>query len=208
MLYNQTEINIVKNAKEPGIRNPQRPRVHFDRIMERFFKHYDFNGKVILDLGPGHYDFCELARSKGAIPYAIELDESVVELGKYKKIEVIEGNLIDPKIYESFNGKIDLLFCRGSINSEWFHNKKEHINYLEKMLAVLKDNGSAWISPCNESASSPNYKENLEIQMNVFNRFDFHTIKTHKIQAYFYGIWSDNPKLIYTKNLKYHKFPW
>jgi hypothetical protein len=176
--------------------------------MERFFRNYDFRNKVVLDLGPGHYDFCELARERGAIPYAIELDESVVKLGQYKKFEVTQANLTDPNVYDAFTGKVDLLFCRGSINCEWFQHKSDHINYLGKMLSVLKSNGSAWVSPCNEPANAPNYKQNLEIQLNEFKKFDFHTIKTHKIQAYVYGIWSDNPKLIYTKNLKYHKFPW
>lgn len=208
MLYNQAEIEIVKNAQEPGIRNPLRPRVHFERIINRYFKHYDFQNKVVLDLGPGHYDFCELARKKGAVPFAIELDESVVKLGQYKNIDVKKANLTDPMVYESYNGKVDLLFCRGSINCEWFKNSEKHIDYLEKMLAVLKDDGSAWISPCNEPVTSPMYKQNLKIQMSFFEKNGFETIKTHKFQAYTYGIWSDNPKLIYTKNLKYHKFPW
>ena len=208
MLYNQTELDILKDAQEPGIRNPQRPRIHFERIMSRFFKNYDFKEKVILDLGPGHYDFCELARDKGAIPFAIELDESVVKLGKYRKIEVLKGNLTDPKVYESFKGKVDLLFCRGSINCGWFKDGNEHEQYLIQMLSVLKENGSAWISPCNEPATSPYYQSSLETQLEVFDKHNFFTFKTHKVQAYLYGIWSDNPKLIYTKNLNYHKLPW
>lgn len=208
MLYSQAEIDIVKDAQEPGIRNPQRPRIHFERIIGRFFKNYDFKDKVILDLGPGQYDFCELVRQKGAIPYAIELDESVVRLGQYKKIEVLKGNLTDTKVYESFKGKIDLLFCRGSINCSWFKDKNEHEEYLNNMLSVLKENGSAWISPCNEPATAPFYQNCLETQLEFFERNNFYTFKTHKVQAYMYGIWSDNPKLIYTQNLNYHKLPW
>jgi cyclopropane fatty-acyl-phospholipid synthase-like methyltransferase len=208
MLYNQVEIDMLKNALEPGIRNPNRPRVHFERIMKRFFKHYDFQNKTILDIGPGHYDFCELARNRGATPFAIELDESVVKLGQHRKIEVLKGNLINPKVYESFTGKIDLLFCRGSINCKWFIDKNEHENYLRSMLSVLKDNGSAWISPCNEPTTSDHYKSCLETQMQFLKSANFHPVRMHKFSAYYYGIWSDNPKLIYIKNLEYHKFPW
>jgi hypothetical protein len=208
MLYNQEEIEIIKNAQEPGIRNPLRPRIHFDRIMSRFFKNYDFQDKVILDLGPGHYDFCELARQKGADSHAIELDECVVRLGQYKKFKVIKGNLINPSVFDSFEGKVDLLFCRGSINCTWFNDNYEQEKYIEKMLSTLKFNGSAWISPCNESDSLSHYQSSLKTQMDVFEKLNFHTFKLHKVQAYMYGIWSDNPKLIYTKNLKYHKFPW
>lgn len=208
MLYNQTEIEMLKNAQEPGIRDPLRPRVHFQRIISRFFKNYDFNQKVILDLGPGHYDFCDLARSKGAIPYSIELDECVVRLGRYKKIEVLHGDLVDPNIYDEFKGKVDLLFCRGSINCGWFNDENEHTIYLEKMLSVLKENGSAWISPCNASESFLQYREMLDIQMKIFTKNNFYTLNTNKLQSYLYGIWSDTPRIIYTKNLKYHKFPW
>ncbi|MFY7964201.1 MAG: class I SAM-dependent methyltransferase [Chitinophagaceae bacterium] len=208
MLLDSTEIEIVKNARESGIRNPMRSRIHFERIINRFFASYDFSNKAVLDIGPGHYDFCELARNKGAIPFAIELDDAVIELGKYKKIEVVKGNLSDVNVFEEFKGKIDLLFCRGSINCCWFSNEKEQQNYIQSMLKVLKPNGSAWISPCNEPINSDANKDSLKAQLQTFKENGFYTLKSHKLQAYWYGIWSDNPKLIYTKNLRYHKLPW
>jgi hypothetical protein len=163
-------------------------------------------------LGPGHYDFCELVREKGASPFAIELDDAVIKLGELKNINVIKGNLTDNIVYESFKNKIDGLFCRGSINACWFINKpEEQEKYIDSMLSVLNENGFAWISPCNEGGNDITlleYNEVVQKQIELFENKGFRVLKINKIQAYRYGIWSSKPKLIYTKNLKYINFPW
>ena len=208
MLYDKFEIDIVKNANEPGIRNPDRPRIHFERIIERFFKKYNFNGKTVLDIGPGHYDFCEITRDAGAKNVAIELDECVIKLGEYKNFKVIKADLRDPNCYEQFKGEIDFLFCRGSINIGWFNNNDKHQNYINKMLSVLKQDASVWVSPCNEPINSPSYFEQLNIQINAFKENGFDVTRMNKFQAWRYGIWSDEPKIIFTKNLIFKKYPW
>jgi hypothetical protein len=211
MLTNPIEIEIIKNAQEPGIRDPKRPRKHFERIISRFFNDYSFKSKKLLDLGPGHYDFGELTRLNGAITDAIELDPTVIKLGEFKKMKVICGNLSDKDIFKELNSQYDLLFCRGSINACWFLNEEtKHRNYLESLLSVLKLDGAAWISPCNEAPgqSPTDYVAAVEFQIQFFKKHGYKVIRCNPFQARWYGIWSDKPPLIFTKNLKYSTLPW
>lgn len=210
MLTDPKEIEIAKNAQEPGIRNPNRPRKHFQRIINRFFRNYSFSNKTLMDLGPGQYDFGELVREKGGDVHAIELDPVVVELGQYKKMNVIKGDLSDKSIFNPLSNTYDVLFCRGSINAGWFlNNEKAHHEYLDSLLSILKQDGTAWISPCNEAPGKPyeDYKKAVDFQISFFKSNGYRVIKCNEYQARRYGIWSETPKLIFTKNLKYLKLP-
>jgi hypothetical protein len=211
MLTDPREIEIVKNAQEPGIRDPKRPRKHFERIINRFFSDYSFKSKRILDLGPGHYDFGELTRLKGAITDAIELDSAVIKLGEFKNMKVIVGNLSNPDIFKDLSSQYDLLFCRGSINACWFINDEtKHRNYLESLVSVLRTDGASWISPCNEAPgqSRKAYEDAVQFQMQFFKQHNYEVIRCNSFQSRWYGIWSDKPPLIFTKNLNYSNMPW
>ena len=207
MLTKIEEINCIQDAWEPGIRDPQRPRDHFERIIKDFYKKVDFNNKNYLDLGPGHYDFGELLKLNGGITTSIELDPAVIRLGELKGLPVIEGNLSDIDVYNSLKGKFDGLFCRGSINARHFTERDDHRRYLESMLATVKSDGTFWVSPCNDPMGGAKSDELLEgcikIQMDFFKEKGFDTIFCTTEMINQYGIWSSKPQLIYTKNLKY-----
>ncbi len=212
MLTTKAEIEIVSKAWEPGIKDPTRPRIHFQRILKRFFKNVNFKNKVVLDLGPGHYDFGELVRPLGARVINLELDPAVIELGRHKGFEVMEADLKDPSIYSNLPAKIDVLFCRGSINAGWFpHDATAHRNYLENMIGCMSENSVAWVSPCNapiNNLSTEAFLKSVSEQAAIFKKNGFVKFSSNKWQCRQYGIWSTPPRLIYTKNLSYHQFPW
>jgi len=64
MLTDPEEIRIISIARQKNVRDPNRSREHFHHIFKDFFSKSDFNGLRVLDLGPGQYDFGELARER------------------------------------------------------------------------------------------------------------------------------------------------
>lgn len=209
MLTDPIEIECVKNAKEPGIRDPLRPRTHFLSIITHFFKDYNFDQKNILDLGPGHYDLGEIIKIKGGETTSIELDPAVIKLGQLKKMKVIEGNLTDPKVFANLTHSFDGLFNRGSFNARNFKNNIEHKKYLESMISAVKPSGVFWLAPCNDpivdstSGQDIYFKDCVEFQISFFKKNGFEIIECPPAFIKEFGIWSSKPNLIYTKNLNY-----
>lgn len=209
MLTDKLQIECVKNAWEPGIRDPKRPRAHFENIINYFFRSFSFRKANILDLGPGHYDFGEIVRRKGGEATAIELDPAVIRLGKLKNMEVVEGDLTDPRVFANMSQSFDGLFCRGSFNARNFPNQMQHREYLESLISVVKPNGVFWISPCNDPMKESNsgqdvlFKECVDFQIQFFRSNGFEIIECSPAFVRAFGIWSTKPELIFTKNLKF-----
>lgn len=205
MLTTKEEIECVKEAWEMGIRDPQRPRHHFQDILDSFFNKYSFQNKRWLDLGPGHYDFGELVRKKGGKTTSIELDPAVIKLGQIKSLEVIKGDLGSKGVFESLSNQYDGLFCRGSINAMNFPNVEDHEAFLEAMISTVKSTGAMWVSPCNDSSieSDPQFESTVQFQIDFFQRNGFKIIKCTPVMVSTFGIWSTKPELIFTKNLDF-----
>ena len=148
MLTDPKEIEIISNARQANVRDPERSRVHFERIFETFFKDQDFSGRDYLDLGPGQYDFGELVRASGGRTVAIDNDPAVIELGQYKGFETHEANL--KNLAEMDLGRLfDGIFCKFSISALWFRTEEEHQQLVGALSALLKPTGWIWIAPWN-----------------------------------------------------------
>lgn len=94
MLRTPEEIALLASAREPGIRNPKRPEYGIENIFLDFMSGLDLNGHRVLELGPGHYGFCEALRLRGGKPEAVELDPPVAELGRRRGFVVHTGDLV------------------------------------------------------------------------------------------------------------------
>ena len=119
MLTDPEEIRIISRARQKNVRNPSRPRKHFEHIFKDFLEGVDFAGSVFLDLGPGQYDFAEMAKQRGAITHGIDNDSAVVELGRYKPFPVRHGELKQLKASD-YDIRFDGIFCKYSINAFCF----------------------------------------------------------------------------------------
>ena len=131
MLLDKTEIEIMKTAKQVNLRDPGRSGLPFERMIDDFFDHQHFSGKVVLDLGPGQYDFNELARKRGAKGYAMDFDPAVIHLGQYKGFEIVEGDLRAIS-FGTFGHLFDGIFCRGSINAFWFAKNLDRLQLIAR----------------------------------------------------------------------------
>ena len=136
MLTDPNEIRIISQARQKNVRDPNRSRQHFERVLSDFFAGVDFTGQTVLDMGPGQHDLAELLRPRGATVVAVDNDPAVIELGKYKGLEVIDGNLKRlSKV--ALNRTFDGLFCKLSTNAYWFAADDDaHRGYIQPQPSV------------------------------------------------------------------------
>jgi hypothetical protein len=114
-----------------------------------FFEDSHLTGRRCLDLGPGQYDFGVLARERGATVVGIDNDPAVIELGRYKGFDVVEGNLKMLSV-ANFDGPFDGMFCKFSINCFWFGDDAGGLaDFSERLAACVRPEGWLWIAPWN-----------------------------------------------------------
>src|SRR4051812_21247877 len=101
----------MAQARQPNLRDPHRSVAVYDAIIDDFKLADRFDGKRLLDLGPGHYDFGEVARQHGAIVSGLDNDPAVIALGEHRGYEAYELNLQD-LTPDMFPSPFDALFCR------------------------------------------------------------------------------------------------
>lgn len=196
MLKDPHEIQIISRARQKNVRNPRRSREHFDNIFADFFSSTKFEGSAVLDLGPGQYDFCEIARQRGARCFAVDNDPAVIELGRYKGFDVSSVNLknLDDANWPHVNEHLDGIFCKFSINAFWFLRDPgelyDHAQYLDAMLAP---SGWGWIAPWNGIPKSANLShsqasEILDNQLDAFVSLGFRALDLNPESAARYGL--------------------
>jgi hypothetical protein len=148
MLRDPVEIEIASRAQQPGIRDPNRPREHFDHIFDDFLRGDVIAARDLIDLGPGQWDFAELARERGVGSVTgIDRDEAVVELGHYKGFRPLLGDLreLDPGELGTFDG----VFCKFSLNAFWAATDDEAVAYVGRIGELVRPGGWSWIAPWN-----------------------------------------------------------
>ena len=165
----------------------------------------------MLDLGPGQYDFAELAKERGAITYGIDNDDAVIELGKYKGLPIKRGNIRNIK-REDFECKFDGIFCKFSINAFWFYDDDEkHKKHIEDITGIIKPSGWAWIAPWNGVPKSVDLSVNdirrvLSVQAETFKRLGFKGIDLNDYLCRYYGVHGDTAsRALFTLNLEMPK---
>ena len=191
MLTNPEEIAIIANARQVNIRDPSRSREHFENIFADFFSNVSFSGAKVLDLGPGQYDFGEMARERGADPSAIDNDPAVIQLGRFKGHQVLDGNLKDLNV-DWFGHTFDGIFCRGSINAFWFQSDEGKLKaHIDQLVALMSPNGWAWIAPWNgvqknSDLSAEDVERVLSCQREAFNAhgFSYHDLTIGETNRY------------------------
>ena len=160
MLYNDTERELMANAIQVNMRTSS-AAVHkgISAIVDSYFKHIDFHGLRVLDIGPGQCDFLDIVKEKGAITFGVDFDPAVVKLGEMRGHNMTFCNLREDWPFKDM--KFDGIFCRGSINCYWFaqpDNNDLLQQFLDHITKSLKPNGWMWILPWNKPSDN---QENL-----------------------------------------------
>ena len=193
MLTDSEEIRIIANARQKNVADPNRPREPFVRVFEDFLCEVDLRDKILLDFGPGHYDFAELARKRGAITHGIDNDPYVVKLGEYKKLPVRLGNLKKLKASD-YGIQFDGVFCKYSINAFWFYqDEQELVDHIQEIANLIKPDGWAWIAPWNGVPKKANISRKavdrvLFVQARAFKAVEFSAVDLTETLSRYYGV--------------------
>lgn len=176
MLTDPVEIEIASRARQPGIRDPNRSRLPFDRFFADFMDGVSLDGAELLDLGPGHWDFAVLALERGAKRVVgIDNDEAVVELGQHKGFDAVLGDIrrMDPAELGTFDG----VFNRGSFNAFWGATLDDQAAFVEVLVGMLRPDGWSWVAPWNgppaQGVTDEERAARLAAQADAFRRHGF-----------------------------------
>ena len=148
MLDDPKAIEIISRARQKNVASASRSEHDFDCLLKDFFSSHEFTGELIMDLGPGQYDFARRVRDAGGTVEHIDKDPAVVELGQYLGFEVAQGNLRSFD-YSKRKARYDGLFCKFSINAFWFQPADEVRAAIRAIDSMLKPAGWGWIAPWN-----------------------------------------------------------
>jgi hypothetical protein len=193
MLSDPREIEIISRARQKNVRDPGRPRMHFERIFADFLAGVAFRGQHFLDLGAGQFDFGVMARERGAEVTGIDNDPAVIELGRFKGFPVLEAELRELKAVQ-LPRRFDGVFCKYSINAFWYwEGEGEHRAALRELMALMEPGAWAWIAPWNgapneASLSEALAKRALEVQVDEFMTHGFEVFELTEELSRYYGV--------------------
>lgn len=187
MLADAREIEIMSGARQPGLRRPHSPREPFERIVEDFLAGV-LEGRAVVDLGPGQWDFAEVARNHGASRVVgIDSDPAVLELGRYKGFDTVDADL--RRLPDDLAGSFDGVFSRGSINAFWFPSDDEQVRLTERVAAMLRPGGWLWLAPWNRAPDGwSDVPGRLALQAETFRRLGCEVRELDDASAERYGI--------------------
>lgn len=198
MLIDPVEIDIISSARQANVRSPKDAREHFRRIFDDFLNPVQMQGTKILDLGPGHWDFGELARERCAEVWGVDNDPPVLALGPHKGFHVAAGELRWPaklKLPVLFDG----LFCKFSVNAFWaWRSEAAQQRFVPELLSLARPDAWTWISPWNgPSKKRPSKRINvLGWQKSAFEKHGCRWRELTRDEAIYYGVHGDTENWI------------
>lgn len=148
MLTDLEEIKLVSTAGEPGLRDPKRTAQGVEEIVADFLAGRLLAGMEVLELGPGHYEFCEIVRRLGGRASVLEFDPVIAELGRRRGYAVYVQDLRQIDTFAP-QVKFDGLLCKGSNDPFWFHNDRAALErYVAALRLLVKPEGWIWTVAC------------------------------------------------------------
>lgn len=181
----------MQAAVEPGLRLPSRSEQGPAEIVRDFMGDRRFDRKRILELGPGHFEFCELVRERGGDAVAFEFDPAVVRLGASRgfSVECLDfRELVNYRPPERFDG----LFCKGSSNPLWFYDDSAALEkYIDGVTSLVAQDGWIWFVSCpwKPGISEEQFNKWLDVEEKIFRSKGYNVWSIpHRTIAAFYGI--------------------
>lgn len=194
MLTDPVAIEIIANAKQKNVRDPNRSRQHFENIFADFMVDVSFHGNY-LDMGPGQYDFGVLAQQRGADQcFAIDYDPAVLKLGEYLGFNVIDGNIKDFSREMVGSRRFQGIINKFSYNCFWYVDADDkHRGFVDSLADSIEPDGWAWIAPWNgvpknSDLTDSKISEKLEMQKGLFVDKGFKAIPIDDLESRKYGI--------------------
>ncbi|MBO6514337.1 MAG: sulfotransferase [Phycisphaerales bacterium] len=142
-------------------------------IINDFFKPSDFQGKRVVEFGPGHYSFAMLARELGAEVVCVERHEEHARLGRVLGFQVIEKDFDDVTL-DDLGGPVDGLWMKGAFNACRMPSDESIAALATRMTGFIKPDGWAWCVTVNmlskeDLPEDPEVLRCVEIQRQAFD---------------------------------------
>ena len=181
----------MAGAKQPGLRGADR-RVPLEAIVADFCLESRCHGARVLDLGPGHFEFAEIAQQAGARDViGVDNDPAVVRLGELRGLKTYEMDIRELSA-DALGGKVDGIFCRLSLNAVWFGSAWEaHDDWARRLSSLLTPGGWAWLAPWNYKKDGADFNQTAEairLQIATLQRRGFLTFRLLPDPARYYGL--------------------
>jgi len=151
-LITEEQLEIVQASSLLSHRNynPRRG-IKVGSALNQYFSPEMFDGKRILEFGPGHYAFSLLAQSLGAMVECVELDPVLVKLGRELGFKVYEKSF-DNISDIGLDGKFDGVWQKGCFNACRFPEETDMHKYAKEITDFLTEDGWGWVSTCNKAS--------------------------------------------------------
>lgn len=205
-LITEGQLEIVQTSSLPSHRNynPRRG-MKVARALNQYFSQEMFEGKRVLEFGPGHYAFSLLARSLGAIVECVELDPVLVELGRELGFKVYEKSFDDISGI-GLDGIFDGIWQKGCFNACRFAKETDMHKYTKEITDVITEGGWGWVSTCNKASGinandKPFTKQRIELQQTYMKQNDWELRPFVEEVGKKYAIKYANSPVLFTKGL-------
>lgn len=171
MLEDPKAREIISKARQSNVADPDRSGSDFDNLFADVFSDHDFSGQLVIDLGPGQYDFATRVRERGGEVHNVDRDPAVVELGRHLGFEVFDHDLRKLRRLE-LTGRYDGVFCKFSVNAFWPAEPDDVTAATVTITDLLAAGGWGlvipWNGPGRRSADDPEIPLRLKLQAKAF----------------------------------------
>ncbi|MBK1706879.1 FkbM family methyltransferase [Halochromatium glycolicum] len=129
----------------------RRRGIRIANILNDYFEITAFEGKKIVELGPGHYAFALLARHLGAEVVCVERDPQFISLGRHLGFEVLDMDFNDITS-EAVGGRCDGLWVKGTFNACNYRSDSEVEEFALRLTGLVQPAGWAWLTVVNKTS--------------------------------------------------------
>lgn len=180
--------------------------VRASNIINDFFDPEHFQGKTILEFGPGHYSFAMLARELGANVICVDRDPVFVQLGWHLGFRVIEKDFhaVTPR---DIGVSIDGIWIKGAFNAARLGDRLKVEGFTRLLSQVLFPCGWGWCVTVNRvnDQDSPEGARRLdgwiETQRQCFAEAGWLSTRIHEQDRRRYALKYSGSRYFFTKNL-------
>jgi len=176
MLTDPEEIALASGAMEPGLRLANRSTRGPVAIARDFLAGISLKGSVVLELGPGHFEFCDFVRARGGAAAVVELDPAIAAIGRRRGYEVFIKDLRELGSFEP-GKRFDGLFCKGSNNPFWFYKDEGALRaYIERFVRLTEPRGWVWVASCpytSQPTTPAEFAGWLDVERRIYRELGF-----------------------------------
>jgi len=144
-------------------------------VLNDFFDREHFEGRTILELGPGHYSFAMLARALGATVICVERYDVHIELGRVLGFEVLDIDFRE-LTQEHVGRPLDGLWMKGAFNACVFRDDADVESFVEAKTSLLAPDAWGWcvtvnMTPKDQPPDVPFLEHRMNVQRSAYEAY-------------------------------------